>query len=61
MASFEVIKTIETNWKFCNLKIFEKLNENISKTFLALKYTFLALKYTFLALKCTFLALQCTF
>jgi len=35
-ASFEVIRTIETNRKFCNCKIFAKLNDNICKTFLAL-------------------------
>jgi len=32
-ASFVVITTIKTNRKFCDSKIFAKLNENISKTF----------------------------
>jgi len=39
-ASFKVIETIETNRKFGNHKIFAKLNENISQTFLALIRTF---------------------
>jgi len=53
-ASVEVIKTIETTRKFQNRKIFAKLNEHISETFLALKCMFLAFKHMFLALKCTF-------
>jgi len=58
MTSFEVIKSIETNRKFCNREIFAKLNKNISETFLAYKRTFLALKHT---LKCTFLAFESRF
>jgi len=46
---------IKTNWKFCHCKIFVKPNEDISKTFLALKRMFLALKSMFLALKSMFL------
>jgi len=35
-------KTIETNWKFCNCKIFSKLTKIFAKHFLALKCMFLS-------------------
>ncbi len=53
-ASFEVIK-------FCNHEIFTKLNKNIHKIILVLKWIFLAFKHTFLALKRIFLALKLLF
>jgi len=46
-ASFEGIKTIETNQKFCNRNFFAKLNKNIREKYvLALKCTFTASKRT---------------
>jgi hypothetical protein len=66
-ASFELINTIKTNWKFCNCKIFAKLKKYSQNDFCLKMYIFSLQMYVFrfktyiLALKCTFLELKCTF